>query len=130
MPLSENQQKSVKDVWDGELRYAESLISDDVRNNSAWTHRFFVAFENDLYAAEDIINSELEYTWDKIKLVPNNASAWNYLRGCGTIIVTTNAKLNMIGFGQQRTEESRHATLITASAGRGPEDINSMRLGS
>lgn len=31
-------------VWEAELSYAQLLIEDDVRNNSAWNHRFFVVF--------------------------------------------------------------------------------------
>ena len=30
-----------KEVWDGERRYVEGLLEADVRNNSAWNHRFF-----------------------------------------------------------------------------------------
>ena len=33
-------------VWAGELEYVDELLEDDVRNNSAWNHRFFVAFES------------------------------------------------------------------------------------
>jgi protein farnesyltransferase/geranylgeranyltransferase type-1 subunit alpha len=31
-------------VWAGELPYVEQLLKHDVRNNSAWHHRFFVVF--------------------------------------------------------------------------------------
>lgn len=33
-------------MWDGELAYADKLLEEDLRNNSAWNHRFFVAFES------------------------------------------------------------------------------------
>ena len=33
-------------VWAGELEYVDELLENDVRNNSAWNHRFFVAFES------------------------------------------------------------------------------------
>lgn len=33
-------------VWIDELEYTASLLQEDVRNNSAWNHRFFVAFES------------------------------------------------------------------------------------
>lgn len=33
-------------VWKGEIEYSEKLLEEDVRNNSAWNHRFFVAFES------------------------------------------------------------------------------------
>lgn len=31
-------------LWDSELPYIESLLLEDVRNNSAWNHRWFVVF--------------------------------------------------------------------------------------
>jgi len=34
------------DLWASELPLVERLLADDVRNNSAWHHRFFVSFEN------------------------------------------------------------------------------------
>lgn len=80
-PLSEAKAEENQAVWAGELDYAESLLADDIRNNSAWAHRFFVGFENGLYPLQEMAKSELEWVWDKIKLAPNNASAWNYLRG-------------------------------------------------
>jgi len=57
-----------------------------VRNNSAWHHRFFVSFENENKAgtgedSEGTARRELGFTKEKIALAPNNASAWNYLRG-------------------------------------------------
>ncbi|GAJ12714.1 unnamed protein product, partial [marine sediment metagenome] len=32
------------ELWDGELAFVDQLIEEDVRNNSAWSHRFFVQF--------------------------------------------------------------------------------------
>ena len=32
-------------LWEGELGFVERLLDEDVRNNSAWHHRFFVLFE-------------------------------------------------------------------------------------
>jgi protein farnesyltransferase/geranylgeranyltransferase type-1 subunit alpha len=29
-------------LYEGELEYAESLLDDDVCNNSAWSYRFFI----------------------------------------------------------------------------------------
>ena len=34
------------EVWAGELRYVDSLLADDIRNNSAWSHRFFCVFSS------------------------------------------------------------------------------------
>ncbi|XP_064630696.1 protein farnesyltransferase/geranylgeranyltransferase type-1 subunit alpha-like [Lineus longissimus] len=67
-------------LWDGELDYCERLLIDDVRNNSAWNQRFFV-INSTTKLTDDVVRSEFEYTKQKIKLAPNNESAWNYLRG-------------------------------------------------
>lgn len=77
-----------------ELRATETLIDDDVRNNSAWSHRFFVVFsdpaiatpgsqstEHDPKVPADIIDREIKYAEEKILLAPQNQSPWNYLRG-------------------------------------------------
>ncbi|GAA99391.1 uncharacterized protein L969DRAFT_86625 [Mixia osmundae IAM 14324] len=74
-------------VWQGELDYAESLLNEDLRNNSAWNHRWFVVYGSDHSNrashknAESLQERELEYCKDKISIAPNNPSAWNYLRG-------------------------------------------------
>lgn len=86
-------------VWSGEVAYAERLIDEDVRNNSAWNHRFFARLESGMFATDDkLFDEELRsvllpfflysrltivsrYTKSKIALSPNNPSAWNYLRG-------------------------------------------------
>ncbi|EJC98263.1 farnesyltransferase [Fomitiporia mediterranea MF3/22] len=72
-------------LWGGELRYIENMLEDDVRNNSAWHHRFFVVFSSGVRKGEEdreeVVRRELTFTKDKIALAPNNASAWNYLRG-------------------------------------------------
>jgi len=66
-------------LYDDELAYVDRLITEDIRNNSAWNQRFFVlkhfGFTN------EILERELQYTTTRIKRVPNNESAWNYLRG-------------------------------------------------
>ncbi|KAI0428484.1 prenyltransferase alpha subunit [Xylaria sp. FL1042] len=83
-------------LWDsiGEIPSIELLISEDVRNNSAWSHRFFLVFDNpkqstpeshsteyDPKVPTDIIDREISYTQEKIGLAPQNQSPWNYLRG-------------------------------------------------
>ncbi|KAF2090788.1 protein prenylyltransferase [Saccharata proteae CBS 121410] len=72
------------DLWDqGELEAVESLIKDDVRNNSAWNHRWFVVFGGDEgnFKNEEILEREIAYAQDAIRLAPQNQSPWNYLRG-------------------------------------------------
>ncbi len=49
-------------VWAGELAYVDELLEDDVRNNSAWNHRFFVAFESgsEKGTEEDVLLREVK----------------------------------------------------------------------
>ncbi|KAH9932904.1 protein prenylyltransferase [Fomitopsis serialis] len=64
------------ELWAGERAWIEALLEKDVRNNSAWHHRFFV-----VWASGAVCRRELAFAKEKIALAPNNASAWNYLRG-------------------------------------------------
>lgn len=57
----------------------DRLISADVRNNSAWNQRFFVLNHTGL--SSDIVQRELNYVMNRIRLVKNNESTWNFLRG-------------------------------------------------
>lgn len=75
------------DDIEGEFDIIEKMLKDDIKNNSVWNFRFFLveytklkknSNNNDI---KDIINSEIEYAIDKIKLCPNNESAYSYLRG-------------------------------------------------
>lgn len=83
-------------LWDSvdEMSSIEQMIDDDVRNNSAWSHRFFLVFSNPAYSTPDshateydakvpadIIDREVVYAQEKIRLAPQNQSPWNYLRG-------------------------------------------------
>lgn len=73
------------ELWSHELRFVESMLETDVRNNSAWHHRFFVVFQSGVRNGDrdrnEIIRRELAFVKERIALAPNNASAWNYLRG-------------------------------------------------
>jgi protein farnesyltransferase/geranylgeranyltransferase type-1 subunit alpha len=90
-------------VWKGELPWIESLLEEDVRNNSAWHHRFFVVWQSGVRSGdedrEEVTRREIRsvvfqvvgyHSWwlilyrfakNKLSLAPNNPSAWNYLRG-------------------------------------------------
>ncbi|KAF8882468.1 farnesyltransferase [Infundibulicybe gibba] len=71
-----------EEMWDKEREWVEGLLQDDARNNSAWHHRFFVVFSaRGAAAPPDIVQRELRYTKHQISRIPNNPSAWNYLRG-------------------------------------------------
>ncbi|KAJ3506381.1 hypothetical protein NMY22_g17270 [Coprinellus aureogranulatus] len=75
-----------EDVWQTELEWTETMLAKDIRNNSAWHHRFFVVFQRPGFrgvggVGEGDVKREVGYTKQSIALAPNNASAWNYLRG-------------------------------------------------
>ncbi|XP_020607219.1 LOW QUALITY PROTEIN: protein farnesyltransferase/geranylgeranyltransferase type-1 subunit alpha-like [Orbicella faveolata] len=67
-------------LWEKELDYVDKLLTEDLRNNSAWNQRYFVISETTGFI-EDIVHREVRLTVDLIKKVPNNESAWNYLKG-------------------------------------------------
>jgi protein farnesyltransferase/geranylgeranyltransferase type-1 subunit alpha len=90
------------DLWDTprEIDDVDALLLSDVRNNSAWNHRYMLrfaprqGFEAGMWSStnaqekgklsvvdEDLIDSELDYTQAKILLAPENRSAWLYARG-------------------------------------------------
>lgn len=48
------------DLWEkGEIEYLDGLIKEDVRNNSAWNHRFYVLFSRELPVDKETINKEI-----------------------------------------------------------------------
>ncbi|KAK2629990.1 hypothetical protein QTJ16_000810 [Diplocarpon rosae] len=77
-----------------ELESIETLLRRDVRNNSAWSHRFFVVFSDPAYCTPEckatqadphipaaIIDREIEFSKAATLEAPQNQSPWNYLRG-------------------------------------------------
>jgi protein farnesyltransferase/geranylgeranyltransferase type-1 subunit alpha len=89
-------------LWEDERETldVETLIDRDVHNNSAWNHRYVLRFssrdgpeagpENSgpglkrgqlAVVDEYIVDAELEYAEDKIRLAPENRSPWHYARG-------------------------------------------------
>jgi len=72
-------------LWRGELPLVERMLDGDLRNNSAWHHRFFVVFQSGIREGDEdrdaVVRRELTFVKTKIAIAPNNASAWNYLRG-------------------------------------------------
>ncbi|KAG8222735.1 hypothetical protein J437_LFUL008132 [Ladona fulva] len=67
-------------LYDQELEFVSRLIESDIRNNSAWNQRYFVINNTTLFTPE-VIEREVNYTLEKIKIATFNESAWNYLRG-------------------------------------------------
>lgn len=95
-------------LWDEprEIADVDALIDLDVRNNSAWNHRYLLRFAprqgadaamaGGSYSAagagggekgrldvvdEDVVDAELDYARKKILLAPENRSPWLYARG-------------------------------------------------
>lgn len=68
-------------LWDDELDYVEQLLKEDVRNNSVWNQRHFVISNTTGYDDPVVLEREVQYTLEMIKMVPHNESAWNYLKG-------------------------------------------------
>lgn len=66
-----------------ELRWTEDMIYVDVRNNSAWNHRWFlvVGGKNGQAIGEDVLKREMEYAKSAVRRAPQNQSPWNYLKG-------------------------------------------------
>jgi protein farnesyltransferase/geranylgeranyltransferase type-1 subunit alpha len=81
-------------AYPSELEATTTLIGEDVRNNSAWSHRFFLVFcdpaistpgiastARDEKVPRDVIDREIEFAKAKIWKAPQNLSPWNYIKG-------------------------------------------------
>lgn len=65
-----------------ELQYTETLIDEDVRNNSAWNFRHFILFGDkaDAKKNRDTLSHEIGFTISQIARAITNPSSWNYLK--------------------------------------------------
>lgn len=79
MNLDFNYFSSSYSLFENELVFVDRLIGADLRNNSAWNQRYFVL--NHTGFSDDVIQYEINYVMNRIRLVKNNESTWNYLRG-------------------------------------------------
>lgn len=73
-------------LWDdGEVEAVEELLKQDVRNNSAWNHRWYVVFGRPegekRFGDKGIVDGEMRFAMEKVRLAPQNQSPWNYIRG-------------------------------------------------
>jgi protein farnesyltransferase/geranylgeranyltransferase type-1 subunit alpha len=66
-------------LYDNELAFIDRLLSADVRNNSAWNQRYFVL--KHLGLTPETVQRELHYAMNRIRLIKNNESSWNFLQG-------------------------------------------------
>ncbi|KAI9772397.1 MAG: CAAX geranylgeranyltransferase alpha subunit [Geoglossum umbratile] len=69
-----------------ELSSTSALILSDVRNNSAWNHRFFLVFGRKdgnpaFHPPPEIIEREIDYAKTAVFKAPQNPCPWVYLRG-------------------------------------------------
>lgn len=49
------------DLWATEVPYTTIMIEQDVRNNSAWNHRFFAIFGRKEVPSDEVVSDEIEY---------------------------------------------------------------------
>jgi len=121
---------------DIELESVEELLRTDVRNNSAWSHRFFIVFSNPDYSTpnskpteadpaipKSILDREIEYAKAAICEAPQNQSPWNYLRGVlrkGSMELSTQTcfagDYAKIGEGEKEDVQSSYALDFLADA--------------
>lgn len=70
-----------------ELAFTDRMLRADVRNNSAWCHRWFILNASpssgsaNFQTSPSLRGSEMQYVQAAIRRAPQNQSAWNYLRG-------------------------------------------------
>jgi len=64
-----------------ELEYIDQLLSEDIRNNSAWNQRMFFFNNRPEILSDAEAEDEINYAIEKIKILPNNKCPWNYLKG-------------------------------------------------
>ena len=58
----EDDEGSIESIWTKELAWTERMLEKDIRNNSAWHHRFFVVFERPgSRVGEGEVRRELRY---------------------------------------------------------------------
>lgn len=91
-------------LWQQELEVVNSILHEDVRNNSAWNQRFFILSESPHgFCEPDRVTDELKFVEQKITECPHNESSWNYSRGLLSLpatkqrpeIITTLAAFSM-----------------------------------
>ena len=67
---------------EGEFDFINNMLINDIKNNSVWNYRFFlVQFVNNNKLEKDIIEKEIKYAIEKIKICPINECPYCYIRG-------------------------------------------------
>ena len=47
------------DLWEGELDFVDTLINNDMRNNSAWNERYFI-IQHTTGFTDEVVKQEIE----------------------------------------------------------------------
>ena len=91
-----------------ELDYIDQLLHHDLRNNSVWNARYYTIVHTSGYTAE-VIQRELEYTFQFIQLAVSNESPYNYIN----CIIHHH---NNAGEGVASTSTSQHSATALQSS--------------
>ena len=117
-------------ITNPELTNMDMMLDEDLLNNSAWSHRYFVLFghvelelmtthewtRNELFSPAGrvelaktldrrVVDAEVAYTMQKIGVAPQNASAWNYLRGVAKRVALPVGEMRVFCEGFVRSKE-------------------------
>lgn len=111
-------------IWDDEREWkaVEQLLAEDVRNNSAWNHRWYLAFARpgDELSDAEVVKREMSYAMEKVRIAPQNASPWNYIRGLMTK-ATGEAKVS-------KDEVIRFASEFAGEKGEGVRSSHALEI--
>ncbi|KAL4517688.1 hypothetical protein Ndes2526A_g02072 [Nannochloris sp. 'desiccata'] len=92
----------VVSLWAEELAVTEKFLRQDLRNNSAWTQRFFILEKMPrgkvlLGTPQEVYDREVDFVIVKINLAPHNEAAWGYLRALLGSSSSSNQNLSFPG---------------------------------
>lgn len=88
---------------EGEFDFIEYMLMNDIKNSSVWNYRFFlILFINNNKINKDIIEKEINYAIEKIKLYPVNEAPYCYIRG---FITKFGHKYNEFEFVKNKLEK-------------------------
>jgi len=78
-------------AYAGELEWCTRLLTNDLRNNSAWNYRYFLVETRHTHGLSDaekfeVLKHELRFTCEPLKITPNNESPYNYVFGLCSLL--------------------------------------------